>query len=104
MLPAQGSRELDQRRFTFVVIAVHSRNEIGDAAQMMTNRMVRDLARGCHACKLDDLRKDSIDGCVSIECAAPPFAGEVSPLRQGPSGIADLVERAVVRVSGSNPI
>src|SRR5437879_2361032 len=108
MLPPQGSRKLDQRRFKFVIIprphffrTADSRKEIADAAQMMTNRVVSDIAGGCHTCKFDDLRKYSIDVCLSIEFFAPPSAREIPPLRQCPSGVADLAEWSVIFIGVS---
>src|SRR5216117_1298108 len=103
MLPPQGSCELDQRCFKFVVIprphflrTAESHNEIGDASQMMTKRVVRGLAGVCNACKFDDLGKNSIDDCLSIESFATPSAGEITPLHQSPCGVADLAEWAFI--------
>src|SRR5687768_4678599 len=67
---------------------------------MVTNRMAGDIAPGCYTCKLDDLRKNSIDLCFAIKFFAAPSGGEITPLHQRPSGVADLVERAVRAVMG----
>src|ERR1700733_7199126 len=103
MLPSQSSCELDQRCFEFIIIpgshffrSTHSRKEIRDAAQMLAKRVIGDGARGGHTCKFSSFRKYSIDVCVSIEFFAAPFAWEIPPLHECPSGAPDLAERAVI--------
>src|SRR5258706_8941912 len=102
MLPPQSFCKLDQRCFKFVIISrphffrsAHSSNEIGDASQMNSNRMVCDGARGCHTCELNDLGKYAIDSRVSIEFFSAPSTREIPPLQQCPSGIPDLAEWSV---------